>query len=133
MHKIAVVIAEFHKNETNKMLETVKKYCDQTHIEIVQEVRVPGCLEHPLALKRLLIQEEIEGAVALGIIEKGGTKHGLVMANAVFEGIVDLQLDLMKPIGVGILGPEIENSQIAERVEPYATEAIHALHVQLHN
>jgi 6,7-dimethyl-8-ribityllumazine synthase len=78
-------------------------------------------------LKRLLQQEQVDGALALGIIEKGETKHGLVMGYAVINAIIQLQLELMKPIGVGILGPEIQASQIPARLKPYTREAVIAL------
>ena len=133
MHKIGLVVTEFHKKESDEMVAAVKKFASNNELEIVKEVRIPGCLEAPLALKRLLLDDAIEGCVVLGIIEKGGTKHGFVMSNAVMEGIIDLQLDLMKPIGVGILGPEIEPDQIPSRVEPYATDAIKALKTMLTN
>lgn len=54
-----------------------------------------------------LSNNNVDGAVALGIIESGETKHGLVMANSVINAIIQLQLEFMKQIGVGILGPEI--------------------------
>ena len=46
---------------------------------IVDVIRVPGCMEIPLALDRVLSDEDIAGAFCLGIIEKGETDHGLVM------------------------------------------------------
>jgi 6,7-dimethyl-8-ribityllumazine synthase len=41
--------------------------------------------------------------------------------------MIQLQMELMKPIGVGILGPEILPSQIPSRLKPYAKEAVIAL------
>ncbi|HYE01376.1 MAG TPA: 6,7-dimethyl-8-ribityllumazine synthase, partial [Alphaproteobacteria bacterium] len=96
-------------------------------LQIAHEVFVPGSMEKPLAVKRLLVQDEIAGAVVLGIIERGETKHGLVMGHAVIGAIIDLQLELMKPVGVGILGPEIHPSQIPPRVVPYAVKAVQAV------
>ena len=87
---------------------------------------VPGSYEAPLALKRLLNRDDIDGAVALGIIERGETAHGLVMGQTVSDAIVKLQLKTNKPIGMGILGPEIFPSQIPARYVPYAGAAAHA-------
>ena len=70
--------------------------------------------------------KEIDAAVVLGIIERGETAHGLVMAQSVSNKILDIQLDHMKPVGMGILGPEIFPSQISARVEPYARAAAEA-------
>jgi len=79
------------------------------------------------ALKRLLRDTRVDGAVVLGIIESGETKHGFVMAQAVINAIIDLQLEFMKPVGVGIIGPEILPSQIPSRVRPFARRAVQAV------
>ena len=84
-------------------------------------------MEKPIALKSLLVRDDVHGAVVLGIIEKGETKHGFVMAASVIDAIIKLQLDYMKPVGVGILGPDISPSQIQSRVRPYAKAAIAAV------
>ena len=105
-----------------------------THGLIVKDpVWVPGSMEKPLALKRLLLESSVDGAVVLGVIEQGQTAHGRVMGQAVINAILNLQLDLMKPIGVGILGPEIQLGQIQERLVPYARDAVLAVHTMLGN
>jgi 6,7-dimethyl-8-ribityllumazine synthase len=131
MYQIGVVVGEFHRNEADIMLRTVQNYAVANELKIVEEVWVPGSMEKPLALKHLLMRNDIDGALTLGIIEKGETQHGLVMAQAVIGAIINLQLEFMKPIGVGILGPDIQPSQIPSRIESYALKAIEALHSQL--
>lgn len=96
-------------------------------LNIIEEVWVPGSYEKPLALKRLLMREDVDAAAVLGIIERGETKHGLVMAEVVLKEIIDLELQYMKPVGIGILGPEILPSQIPSRLRIYAHEAISAV------
>ena len=113
------------------MLEEARKACAECGLTIVEEVWVHGSYEAPLALKKLFQREDIAGAAALGIIERGETKHGLVMSQVVMKAIVDLELEYMKPVGIGILGPEILPSQIPARLRPYAREAIVAVHDML--
>nr|VFJ42508.1 MAG: 6,7-dimethyl-8-ribityllumazine synthase [Candidatus Kentron sp. DK] len=124
---IAVVIGSFHHKEAEEMIDEVRDFAAKNDLKIVKETWVPGSMEKPLALKRALLDERVEGAVVLGIIERGETKHGLVMAQAVTSAIIGLQLELMKPVGVGILGPEILPEQIPPRVRPYARNAVKAL------
>jgi 6,7-dimethyl-8-ribityllumazine synthase len=130
-YRIAIVIGSFHKDEADEMLEEAYLFARENSIDIVEVRWVPGSMEKPFALKQVLQSQEIDGAVALGIIEKGETKHGLVMATSVMTAIIDLQLALMKPIGVGILGPDIHPSQIPTRVRPYARAAISAAYHML--
>jgi len=126
-NNIAIVLGSFHRSKVEQMLEQARVTAKECELNIVAEQWVHGSMEKPLALKRLLMEEEVDGALALGIIESGETKHGLVMGYAVINAIIQLQLELMKPIGVGILGPEILPSQIPSRLKPYAKEAVIAL------
>ena len=130
---IAIVAGSFHKDLVDKMVDEARKTASENNL-IVEEVSwVPGSMEVPLQLKRLLIRESIEGAVVLGIIEKGDTGHGLVMGQAVTKGIIDLQLASMKPIGYGIIGPGAKDKQIESRLVPYARKAVIAVSKMLSN
>lgn len=124
MRNIAIVLGSFHKKEVDQMLDEARKTAAEHGLTVVEEVWVPGSIEKPLALKRLLMRDDIDGCVALGIIERGATKHGLVMGEVVYDAIIRLQLEFMKPIGLGILGPEILPEQIEPRLLPYARAAV---------
>jgi 6,7-dimethyl-8-ribityllumazine synthase len=124
MPNIAIVLGAFHKKEAEEMLDEARKTAAEHGLTIVEEIWVHGSIEKPLALKRLLMRDVVDGCVALGIIERGQTKHGLVMGEVVYDAIIRLMLEFMKPIGLGILGPEILPEQIPPRVRPYAREAV---------
>lgn len=124
--RIALVLGSFHKKEADDMLVVAHQAALENDLKIAEIVWVPGSMEAPLALKRLLMRDDIDAAVALGIIERGETKHGLVMGEVVYDAIIRLQLEFMKPIGFGILGPEILPEQIEKRVKPYARAAVEA-------
>ena len=129
--QIAIVIGNFHRRQADIMLESALDTAATHGLMVTDQVWVPGSMEKPLALKRLLLEPSVDGAVVLGIIEQGQTAHGRVMGQAVINAILNLQLDLMKPIGVGILGPEIQPGQIQERLVPYACDAVLAVHTML--
>ena len=102
-------------------------------LKIIKEVWVPGSMEKPLAVKKLFLNKKIDAVAVLGIIEKGKTAHGRTMADAVLPALIELQLEFLKPIGIGILGPEITQPQIAARLEPYARKSIAAISEMLKN
>lgn len=132
MNKSIVVIqATFHKEVTDVMLKAAEKEASNCGLDFSKVVSVPGSMEMPLALSRNLIQDDFAGAVLLGIIERGETKHGMVMAQAVIGSVIDTQIRLNKPVGVGILGPEIYPSQIPPRLEGYAKAAVKSVHHML--
>ena len=124
---IAIVAGSYHKESVELMVEKAKEIATDTNL-IVEEVSwVPGSMEVPLQIKRLFLRDSIDGAVVLGIIENGETKHGLVMGQAVTNALIDLQIASMKPIGFGIIGPGAKPEQIEKRLLPYAEKAVLAM------
>ena len=72
---IAIVAGSFHKDLVDKMVDEARKTASENDL-IVEEVSwVPGSMEVPLQLKRLLLRESIDVAVVLGIIEKVERDH----------------------------------------------------------
>ena len=95
--------------------------------EVSEVVWVPGSMEAPLAIDRMLQSTEVQGAVVLGIIERGETDHGLVMGQSVTKSVIELQIKHNKPIGLGIIGPGAEPEHIEPRLEPHARSAVGAV------
>ena len=124
---IAIVCGSFHKTEVSKMLEWASDEASQQGLTLTDIVWVPGAMEAPLALNRLLARDDIQGAACLGIIEKGHTQHGLAMGQSVMQSIIDLQLTWDKPVGLGIIGPGAEPEHIGPRLEPHARAAVAAI------
>ena len=123
--KIVAVCGSFHKEEIELMLKLAKEEAMNHSIEITEVIWVPGSMEVPLALNRAIVN--FDGAICLGIIEKGETLHGESMGNAVLKSIVDLQISHNKPIGLGIIGPGAEPQHIEPRLEPHARAAVNAV------
>lgn len=132
MKKIALVMGSFHKELIQKMRDEAARVAAEKDLEIVEEVWVPGSVEKPLILNRLLQRDDVDAAVALGIIERGGTKHGMVMGQSLMHFCMELSIKHDKPIGLGVLGPEIEEDQIEPRLLPYAKKAVLAVNDMLH-
>ena len=131
MNKIAIICGSFHKEQIEQMLEFAKDEASKHDLEVFDIIWVPGAMEVPLALDRILANEEITGAACLGIIEKGSTQHGLAMGQAVIKSIIELQLVHEKPVGLGIIGPGAEEHHIAPRMEPHARASVSAIAAML--
>jgi|TARA_B110000914_G_scaffold171686_1_gene152437 6,7-dimethyl-8-ribityllumazine synthase len=125
--RIAAVCGSFHQKEILRMLEYAKDEANSKNAEICEIIWVPGSMEVPLALERLLKKNEIDAAITLGIIELGETQHGLAMGQAVIGSIIELQIKHGKPIGLGIIGPGAEEHHIEPRLEPHARAAVGAV------
>jgi 6,7-dimethyl-8-ribityllumazine synthase len=124
---LGIVCGSFHRDEVEKMLEFAKDEAISKNCFVHDVVWVPGSMEAPLALDRLLQREEIQGAIVLGIIERGETDHGLVMGHSVTMSVIELQIKYNKPIGLGIIGPGAEPEHIEPRLEPHARSAVGAV------
>ena len=127
MTNIVAVCATYHLEDIERMLTIATSQAEDLGYNIVNVIRVPGCMEIPLALDRVLANEDVEGAFCLGIIEKGETDHGLVLGHSVVKTILELQLVHNKPIGLGIIGPGALHDHVAPRIGPHATAAVDAL------
>lgn len=125
--KIAAVCGSFHKEEIQRMLEYAENEANINGAQISKIIWVPGSMEVPLALDRLLKDSEVDAAIALGIIERGETQHGLVMGQAVTRSVIELQIKYDKSIGLGIIGPGAERHHIEPRLEPHARSAVNAV------
>lgn len=125
--RLGIVCGSFHRDEVERMLEYARDEAALKNWEIADVTWVPGSMEAPLALDRMLHSEEIDGAVVLGIIERGETDHGLVMGQSVTKAVIDLQITHNKPIGLGIIGPGAEPEHIEPRLEPHARAAVGAV------
>jgi 6,7-dimethyl-8-ribityllumazine synthase len=125
--RIAVICGSFHNKEMKQMLAWAKEEAKNHSLELLEEIWVPGSMEVPLALDRNCLLSDVDGAICLGIIEKGETKHGLAMGQAVIKSIIEIQLKHNKPIGLGIIGPGADPKHIQPRLESHARAAVSAV------
>jgi len=123
--RIGIVCGSFHRDEVERMLAFATDEAEKNGLSVGDVVWVPGSMEVPLALDRLLANHD--AAACLGIIEKGETQHGLAMGQAVIKTILELQLKYDKKIGLGIIGPGAKPKHIEPRLEPHARAAIGAV------
>jgi len=124
--RLILVVGEFHRDLMEIMVEAARARAEDRGAAVMDVVWVPGSFEVPLALHRVLGLEFVDAAVALGYIERGETRHGDVMGNAVSRAVVDLELRHDKPVGLGIIGPGATLEQARARAEGYARRAVDA-------
>lgn len=124
---LGIVCGSFHREEVEQMLEFAIQEAESRSWVVSQIIWVPGSMEAPLALDRMLKKDNVDGAIVLGIIERGETDHGLVMGQSVTKSVIELQIAHNKAIGLGIIGPGAEPQHIGPRLEPHARAAVGAV------
>ena len=123
--RVLVAAGNFHKAAVSAMILAAQqelKAMIPNHECVV--VEVPGAWELPLVIKRWCDKAEIDVVVTLGAIEKGHTGHGVAIANAVLPALMQISLSSNIPVSLGIIGPDATVSQIDERAESTAKNAV---------
>lgn len=126
--RLAIVVAEFNHEITNKMLHTAKNHAKNLNIHVKMVCQVPGTFDMPLMVEKLLKTEQIDAIVTLGAVIKGETGHDIVIANNTARLLADLSLKYQKPVTLGITGPEMTIKQAKKRTISVPKRAIEAAH-----
>ena len=126
MVRIGAVVAEFNYDITSMMLGLAKEHAKILDSEITKVITVPGVFDMPLAIKKLLEDEEIDAVVTIGAVIEGATDHDDIVVQHASRKIADLALDYNKPVGLGISGPGMTRLEAHQRVE-YGKRAVEAV------
>jgi len=124
--KIGIVCSEYNFDITQMMLERAKEHAKFLDAEITKVVMVPGVFDMPLAIKRLLKEDAIDGVVTIGAVIEGETEHDQVVIGQTARKMTDLSVEYEKPVGLGISGPGMSRLQAADRIEK-AKEAVESV------
>jgi 6,7-dimethyl-8-ribityllumazine synthase len=125
--KIAVVVSEFNKEVTSRMLSVAKEKAKKLRLKIVYTCEVPGAYDMPILVDALLRKKNVDGVVTLGAIIKGQTKHDEVIAHSTAKSLTELSLKYQKPVSLGITGPGMQERHAYARIRPVAERAIEAV------
>ncbi|MBI4177712.1 MAG: 6,7-dimethyl-8-ribityllumazine synthase [Candidatus Aenigmarchaeota archaeon] len=123
---IGIVTGEFNSGITSVMERHAAEEAEKLGVNIVKAVKVPGSFDMPIAVKRLLMRNDVDAVITLGAIIKGDTKHDEVIGQAVAGALASLSAEFGKPVTLGIIGPGATWEQAEKRAEEYAERALTA-------
>ena len=117
--RFAIVVADFYADLAGQLEDGARRGLRACGVadDAVETVRVPGCFELPLAARRLIAGDNVDGVVALGIVIRGDTPHFDFVAGECARGIMDVQLATGIPVGFGVLTTD-NRAQAEERADP---------------
>lgn len=115
--KIGIVVAEWNAEITDKLLEGALLKLTEMGVNSrnIHTYKIPGSFELPLAAQWLAQKEFIEAVLVLGCLIKGETPHFEYIAEAVSQGIKEVNLKYNKPVIFGVL-TTLTLEQALERV-----------------
>lgn len=106
-YKIGVVTSRFNRPVTEKLengaIEALSK-AGLSDSDILQ-VRVPGAIEIPFAVKQLF-DAGCDAVVAVGAVIRGETTHYESVCNQVDKGCMEVMLSYNRPVGQGVITTE---------------------------
>ena len=82
-------------------LDTLRKHGVQDRD--ISLVKVPGAWELPVAVKKVLDNDDVDAVIALGAVIRGGTPHFEYVAGECVKGLGQLSLQSGKPVTFGVL------------------------------
>ncbi len=125
MHRVSIVVSDYRKELTHKMLEFAIKKAKALGAEVKEAIHVPGALETPLAAKKAL-ENRAEAVVVLAVVLQGGTMHDVMVAENAYRKLSDLSIEFGRPVCVGIIGPRVSEEKAKKRLKQYAEHAVEA-------
>lgn len=126
MVRLGIAASEFHWDIVGPMLDFAKRHAEFLGAKVKDELIVPGTFELPQAAKKLASNGEIEAVVALGAVIEGDTQHDEIVMQHASRKLMDLSIELGKPMALGISGPGETRLQAQERINEYAKRAVEA-------
>ena len=123
---IAIVVSEFNKDVTSRMLSVAQEKAESMKLKIVHTCTVLGSFDMPVIVDALLKKSDIDGVVTLGAIITGQTKHDEVISHATAKTLTELSVKYQKPVSLGIIGPALQEKHAHARIRPVAERAVEA-------
>lgn len=74
--------------------------------KLIELVRVPGCYDMPLAVRRLAATRRYDAIIALGVVIRGQTAHFDFVAGECASGLARASQDSGVPVSFGVLTTE---------------------------
>ena len=121
--KILIVASNYYSGIIEKKLKIIRELLKKNKI-IYKVIIVSGSFEIPLAISKNI--KKYHGFVALGCIIKGQTSHNQLIAQAIFNGLINLTVIHKKPIANAILTTN-SISQAQKRIKKKSLEAVKAI------
>ena len=108
--KFIIVVADYHQKYVDGMVKAAQKVLRGHKVE---EIRVPGTFEVPLAVKRAL-KKKPDAVLALGLVWQGETAHADLILKSATEALMRMMIETDIPVLHHLVGVKTER-QARER------------------
>ena len=112
--KITIVASKWNAELVDELLESGKAHLEELGFTKIKTVNVPGAWELVHAAQRELA--DADGVIAYGVVIRGETTHYELISESVAHGLMQVSVNVNKPIGFGLIAAE-NLSQAQERTD----------------
>lgn len=112
--KIGIVVAEWNEQVTGALLEGAKEFLLSAGVKMENILIhfVPGSFELSVGARWMTDLQDVDGAIALGCVIQGETRHFDFICDAVAHGITQVNLTSGKPVAFGVLTTQNQQQAI---------------------
>jgi 6,7-dimethyl-8-ribityllumazine synthase len=101
--EVVVIASQWHERVMAGLVAGARRALQQSKVEDVVELRVPGVFELPVAAARVAAAGNVDVIVALGVVIRGGTPHFDYVCSAATTGLTLVAQRTGIPVGFGVL------------------------------
>ena len=112
--KIGIVVSEWNDHITSKLLEGALQTLLENGVleDNIIIHHVPGAFELPLGAQWILRSLPVDGAITIGVVIQGETRHFDFVCSGATQGIMDVMLSENKPVSFCLLTDNTEQQSI---------------------
>jgi len=100
--RIAIVASSWHTEVMDGLIGGAQRASDAAGA-LTTLIRVPGAFELPIVAKACAASTDFDVVVALGVVIRGDTPHFEYVCSAATQGLSQVALDYLVPVGFGLL------------------------------
>jgi len=119
--RVAIVAASWHVEIMDGLVAGALRACESAGA-IPFLIRVAGSFELPIVAKACAASDEYDVVVALGVVIRGDTPHFEYVCAAATDGLSQVALDYLVPVGFGLLTCDTEAQALARAGLASSTE-----------
>ena len=104
-YRIGIIKSSWNNKITDLLYNSANRFLLDSGVQennIISKV-VPGSMELVYMSNYLLLENKLDGIIALGCIIKGQTDHDVYISNAVANGLTNVSIKNSKPVIFGVL------------------------------
>ena len=103
--RVGIIKSSWNNKITDLLYNSAHSFLIDSGVQeknIISKV-VPGSMELVYMSNYLLLENKLDGIIALGCIIKGQTDHDVYISNAVANGLMNVSIQKEKPVIFGVL------------------------------